>query len=533
MPTITLPYSKAGYYSDLILDYLEKKPELKAFYNRFPSVPAFGQQIEERSSSFSSDIRESLATVLQSQYAGSEASEATLDNIELLKQDNSYSITTGHQLNLFSGPLYFLYKIFSVINLCERLKVEYPDKNFVPVFWMASEDHDFDEINYFNLHGKKFQWQRDAAGAVGELPTDGLEDVAGLLGSELGGSKNGLFLTDLFKAAYLKHQNLSEATRYLANALFAKYGLVIIDGDDQGLKRHVAPYFKRELLDQLTEQKVVSTSEQLEALGYKRQVNPRQINLFYLQPGSRSRIIVTETGYALSDGSLLWTQEEILEELEKHPERFSPNALLRPLYQEVILPNLCYIGGGGELAYWMQLKSCFEAFEVPFPMIMLRNSALLSSSKQWKKFENFDIPVDWLFLKQQELINRYTHKLSEVKIDFSSQKAYLVDQFKALHDLASQTDRSFEGAGAAQEKKQLNGLDRLEKRLLKAQKRKLADHLDRLTDLQNELFPRNSLQERGVNFAEFFLLWDEDLMSRLKRDLDPLNSEFSIVVMAD
>jgi bacillithiol biosynthesis cysteine-adding enzyme BshC len=266
-------------------------------------------------------------------------------------------------------------------------------------------------------------------------------------------------------------------------------------------------------------------------LGYPQQVFPREINLFYLADGLRERIIEKEGQFYVNDTSIVFSRDEILVELEKNPQNFSPNALLRPLYQEVVLPNLCYVGGGGELAYWFQLKDYFKSVKIPFPILLLRNSALLMSENDAKKIEKLEVTLDDLFLPKHELEAKYTRQLSEITIDFTKQKAHLITQFKALYVLVKQTDASFEGAVAAQEKKQINGLVHLEKRLLTAQKRKHADQLKRLTAMQHMLFPNQSLQERLVNFSAFYLEFGDELLSELKQNLDPLAHEFTIVTL--
>ena len=215
--------------------------------------------------------------------------------------------------------------------------------------------------------------------------------------------------------------------------------------------------------------------------------------------------------------------------MDKHPERFSPNVIARPLYQEVILPNLCYIGGGGELAYWLELKSYFEALGVSFPMLLLRYSALLISKKQAEKVKRMDVDVDDLFLTQASLISKKIRKISNIEIDFGPQKQALEAQFEKLLAIAEQTDASFLGAVKAQELKQKKGLEHLEKRLLKAQKRKLKDHVVRLSELQNALFPNQSLQERQLNFSEPFLENGSGLLPQLFNALDPLDQNFLIL----
>lgn len=529
MPIKRIPYRDTGYFSQLMIDYLNEKEATRPFFHRFPKIENFEPQMEEKRNSFSMEMRKNLVQRLRIQYKNTVTSKATDNNITALASENTFTVTTGHQLNLFTGPLYFLYKIFSVINLAERMGTEHPNLHFVPVYWMATEDHDFDEINYFNLHGKKLIWERESGGAVGELSTEGLANVLEVFSKELGPGINAEQLAILFSEAYIKHSNLAEATRALGNELFKSYGLVIVDGNDPELKKAFIPYAEKEITQNLSFDKVTETTTHIESAGYGKQVHPREINLFYLNSGLRERIVERDGIFHVNETGISFSKQEILDELHSHPQRFSPNALLRPLYQEVILPNLCYTGGGGELAYWFQLKDYFEAVEVPFPILLLRNSALLVDSKYVKKLEKLEVPLVRLFLKQFQLKNEYTHQLSNIKIDFSEQREHLKQQFKALHELATKTDRSFEGAVAAQEKKQLNGLDKLEKRLLKAQKRNLADKIERLVQIQDALFPNESLQERTANFSEFYLNYGDRLFSELKENLDPLAHQFTIL----
>ncbi|SHJ09783.1 bacillithiol biosynthesis cysteine-adding enzyme BshC [Algibacter luteus] len=526
-----LPFKETGYFSPLICDYLDKKSVLKPFYNRFPDIDSFNLQIEEKKSTIKKESRDVLVNVLKQQYNEIDTSEITLQYIESLSLDNTFTITTGHQLNLFTGPLYFLYKIVSTINLSKALKERHPEYNFVPVYWMATEDHDFDEINYFNLKGRKFQWNRKAKGAVGELNTEGLNEVYELLSQVLGTSSQAEELKKMFQQAYLHHDNLADATRYLANELFKDYGLVIIDANEPKLKRLFIPYIEEELINQTSFKQVSKTNEVLSKISeaYKIQVNPREINLFYLKENLRERIVFDNSIFKVLNTDIVWGKDEILQEVAKFPERFSPNVILRPLYQEVILPNLCYIGGGGELAYWFQLKQFFDEVKIPFPILLLRNSVLIQSESQHKKLEKLNVSAEDIFLKRDAFINKKVREISNVDIDFSTQKEHLVKQFEDLYKLAKQTDKSFLGAVKAQEVKQLKGLDVLEKRLLKAQKRKLSDEVERMIKIKNELFPNGSLQERNANFSEFYLDYGELLIAMLIKNLEPLKSEFLIM----
>lgn len=336
-----IPFKDTGYFSPLITDYLDEKDELKPFYNRFPKLENFKAQVEEKQQSFSANSRAVLAARLEHQYKNIEASKSTLKNIELLKADNTFTITTGHQLNLFAGPLYFLYKIISTINLTTQLKESYPNYNFVPIYWMATEDHDFEEINYFNFKGKKIQWNTTSQGAVGGLSTNGLDRVLDLFSKELGHGQNADFLKTLFENAYVKHDNLSTATHYLANQLFKAYGLVIIDANDASLKEQFTPFIENELLNSTSYKTVAATNTQLEKT-YNIQVNPREINLFYLKENLRERLVFENGLYKVNNTAITFTKDAILDEVKQHPERFSPNVIMQPIPRSYLAKPVLY-----------------------------------------------------------------------------------------------------------------------------------------------------------------------------------------------
>ena len=238
-----IPYKDSQHFSKLILDYLNKDEKVKPFVNHFPTLENFEKQIVEKQTH--QIDRSALVKVLKEQNQPFNLSKSSKGNIDLLKLDTTFSVTTGHQLCLFTGPLYFIYKIISTINLCEHLTAKYPSNKFVPVFWMATEDHDFKEINHIHLFGKKIEWDTKQNGAVGKMNLDGFESVLSELKLVLGSHKNVDKLITLFKDIYLNNKNLADVKRCLVNELFGKYGLVIIDGDDKDLKKAIYPSDKK------------------------------------------------------------------------------------------------------------------------------------------------------------------------------------------------------------------------------------------------------------------------------------------------
>ncbi len=528
MKVTHIPFKETGFFSKTMLDYLDKKDTIQPFYNNFPDITGFHNQIEEKQKSFRLQSRLVLVDALKSQYKDFTVSDKTNEHIEILKKQNTFTVTTGHQLNLFTGPLYFLYKILSTINLCEELSEKFPEQNFVPIYWMATEDHDFEEINYFNFDGKKVLWNRQDGGAVGRFSIEGLEDVFDVFSNHLGNSKNAKYLKNLFSDGYLKHNNLADATRYIANELFSDYGLVIIDGDDTNLKQLFNPIVKDELENQTSFKAVSETISDLEK-NYKIQVNPREINLFYLGDDSRERIIFEDGIYKVNNTEIIFSKDEILKEVDENPKAFSPNVIMRPLYQEVILPNLCYLGGGGEMAYWLELKDYFDKVNIPFPILLLRNSVQVVSEKQVNKLKKLHISFEELFLKQYDLLSKKVIENSDIKVNFDEKIIFLQNQFSELKEVAKQTDISFVNAVNAQERKQVKGLENLQKRLLKAEKKRQRDLVDRITQLQNEILPNQSLEERQRNFSEHYLEYGFSFIKALKGALKPLQLEFTVL----
>jgi bacillithiol biosynthesis cysteine-adding enzyme BshC len=525
-----LSFRETGYFSELICDYLEQKPALADLYGAFPTLENFARQFDQKAS-FEKEKRLLLADALHKQYArlkGADIGEAVTRQLATLEHNNCFTVTTGHQLNLFTGPLYFLYKIASVINMAKRLNEAYPDKHVVPVYWMATEDHDFAEINHIHHHGGRISWNREAAGPVGRLNSSSLAPVLEELEAILGAGKRSAYLIKLFTNAYLKQDTLADATRYIVHALFGAEGLLIVDGDDADLKRQMHPYFEADLLDHLPQKTTEKASAFLRE-HYTEQVHVRDINLFYIMDNVRERIEKEGEHRVVLNTDIRFTKDSLLEALAKHPERFSPNVVLRPLYQEVILPNLSYTGGGGELAYWLQLKAMFDAYKVPFPMLHLRNSVLWIPKSIARKAVKLDLDTRDLFKSFHALSNAYVHKNSSLETDLSPYTQKLKAMFEELQLLAGKTDATMQGAVNAQEVKQLKGIENLQKKLLKAEKKQAAIQMRQLEEVKQGLFPANSLQERHDNFIAYYMGYGEAFIASLLETLDPFAYTFTVL----
>lgn len=524
-----LSYKDTKYFNSLFCDYLDTKDVLKEFYNNTPELNSFKDQIIEKQSNYDPKFREKLKNIILKQYSCIEINDKLKNTIHSLTDINTFTITTGHQLCLFTGPLYFIYKILTTINLTQKLKDNYPKYNFLPVYWMATEDHDFEEIKSFNFQNSNLYFNSIEKGPVGDISTKEIDSTIDNFASLLPDNNNSRELIELFKSSYLESDNLSQATRKLVHKLFKKYNLIIFDSNSKDLKNIFKPVIKVELYKNLIFNNSKSSINRLVSKGYKIQVNPREINLFYITKGYRSRIIKNKNLFMTDDNLFSWNEDEIDQELSNNPERFSPNVLLRPIFQEYILPNLCYVGGASEISYWLELKNCFDKLNLTYPILLNRNSVLLIESKQLNKLNRLGLDVKDLFLKEHELIAKYLMKLNLNQFNFNEQQNFLVNQFSELRDIAIKTDKSFIGAVNAQEKKQIKGLLNLEKRLLKANKKLNIDKIKRVTKLLNELFPNSKLQERVINFSEFYINNGNDIIDKIYKNLDSLNKKFTII----
>jgi bacillithiol biosynthesis cysteine-adding enzyme BshC len=405
-----------------------------------------------------------------------------------------------------------------VINACKRLKEEYPDFNFVPVYWMASEDHDYDEIKYFHLYGKKYVWETKQNGAVGRFSTQGLEKLI----KEIPGD------TEIFREAYTMNKTLAGAVRHYVNALFGNEGLIVVDADDHELKQLFRPVIEKDIFQNSTLKLVNETNKGLADLGYKTQVFCRDINLFYLDKNIRGRIEKQEGRYMVLDTVLSFSEDEMKKLIADEPEKFSPNVILRPLYQEIILPNLAYVGGPAENIYWLQLKNVFDHFNIPFPMLMPRNFGMVIDHTLDRKLQKTGLDIDLLFEEKNYLFNHWMLKNSKKNLTVGAERTTIKEIYEKLKQRAESIDLTLGPFTGAEGTRVMNGLEKIERRLLRAEKRLHTDKLRQIEAVKDALFPGGNLQERVDNFLNFYQQ-DKQFIARLISHLDPFDYQFNIL----
>ena len=508
--------------------YTVEKPEIMPFYNFRPGIESFKQAIEERQKH--NVNRKLLVEILDEQYATFSKSIAVNRNIQLLKQVNTFTIITAHQPSLFTGPLYYIYKIISTIHLCKKLAAQYPDYQFVPVFVTGGEDHDFEEVNYIHLFGKKLVWENEQKGSVGMMSTQSLEPVLEELKELVGNSELGKEIFQVIQSAYTQNKIYSKATIQLVHELFKEFGLVVFNMNHKDLKKGFIPIIKEEMFNRPSKALVQATADELLKINFKPQAYPRDINFFYIRKNLRERIVLEDNLYKVLNTDLAFTQEEMAQEIEQYPERFSPNVVMRPLFQQHTLPNLAYIGGGGEIAYWLERKTQFEHFGVFFPMLIRRNSVLWIDKSNYKKIKKLGLQTDELFSDADSVIRNYVERQSTQTLEISQEKEIIRKSFEQIAEKGKKIDPTLEKAILAEQTKQMKLLDQLESRLVRSEKQKHETALKQIRSLKEKLFPGNGLQERHDNLLGFYLKYGRRFFDVLLEHLDPLKKQFLVIV---
>lgn len=521
-------YSDTNSFSETLLSYIANDKKLASFIGNQPNFAGFEKQISQKKEKTD---RATLVNILLEQYKSlGNDWQQTNQNIGLLAEQNTFTVTTGHQLNIFTGPLYFIFKIVSTIKLCKELKTKFPDYNFVPVYWMATEDHDFAEINHTQMQGEVIKWDVPAKAATGRMETISMARTVKKYKKLLGLSHNSDKLSKLVEEAYLNHLNLADATRYLVHGLFGKYGLVVIDADDPSLKTIFSPYIKQDLLEQNSFREIVKTTEALEKEGFETQVHAREINFFYLTDEFRERIVETEEGnFQVLHHDITFSKDELLKEIDDYPERFSPNVVMRPLYQEIILPNLCYIGGGSEIVYWLQLKSNFDHYKVTFPILLPRNSAIISNEHLDYKIFRLNLTFKSIFKDANLLKKEYVRIHSKHRLNLNDEWVEMEEIFNRIKERASKIDPTLRPSAEAIKTRLCKAINNLEKKFVKADKLNFEDAISQIDKIKSKLFPNGHLQERVENVGLLYVKYGDDLLNDLMRYFNPLDMKFTIL----
>ena len=525
MRKMLLDRSETGIFSDQQLELVLQGEKLAPFIENSFGRDSFGAQLASKSQNYADEFRETLVEALFQQYGDLPMHSSVQENLEALRSSSTFTVTTGHQMSLLTGPLYFIVKIAEVVQMSNQLNESLEGKKVIPIFWMASEDHDYEEIQSTNIFGKNLEVDYGQRGPVGRFDTTVLselkEEVSGMFREEQ--------LEEISQVLSSYHgESLANATRSLVNELFGDYGLVILDGDDPKLKARFQEIAKKELLEGFVERSVHRTNKDLEQVGIKPQVFVRDINLFYIENGIRERIQWKNDGYLIR-GIGSFTQDRILKELDENPERFSPNALIRPMYQETILPNVCYVGGAGELNYWLQLKTSFESIGLAFPLIKLRNSVMIIDGATMKKMDKIKADIKDVFKEQELWKKEYLAMNAQEDIDTSSLDN-VVKTFKEELSIVLDLNSPYAQSELRKMEKQLEGI---KSKVVREAKSKNEGAMKAIEAIKSRLFPDGGLQERQSNILSFCADGRVKMkIDQILQSIDPFQSGL-IVLMDD
>jgi len=523
-----IPYQQTHAFSRIVRDYLANAPELKPFYSCPPTLEGIEETIRQKQQQ--PIDRETLVAALGEQYRTLETTPAVQRNIERLRAANTFTVCTAHQPNLFTGPLYFIYKILHTIRLAAYLEESLPQYAFVPVYYMGSEDADFAELNHTYVAGKLIEWKKEQGGAVGRMLVDRtLVQLIDELEGQLVAQPHGPEVIGLLRRCYTPGRTIQEATFELVNSLYGAYGLVVLIPDNGILKARMKQVFEDDLFRNTSSGIVQQTSERLGAV-YNVQAHPREINLFYLKDNIRERIVRDGDGFRVNNTDLQFSEAEMRAQLDACPECFSPNVILRGLYQETILPNLAFIGGGGEMAYWLQLKDLFAHYGVVYPVLVLRNSFLVMEKKWEDLVRRMELSLAEAFLPLDELMNLIVTRYSNHSVRLNGKLESAGELFEQIRSQASAIDPTLAQHVAAIKARSIKNLEELEKKMLRAEKRKFGDQQRQLQKIKETLFPNNGLQERVENFSGFYAQWGRGFIDALYEHSLALEQQFTVLL---
>jgi len=522
-----IPFEKIQSLSFKDVTYQAQPEWISSFISFTPDLEGLKKAVLARKD-FSTD-RALLVSVLEEQYRNVDEATYVNQQIALLGNENTFTVITAHQPSLFGGPAYYFYKICSAINLAETLKREMPQYHFIPVFINGGEDHDFDEVKSLKLFGKTLAWETNQRGSVGRFRTEGLEEAFQELDAILGQNETASALRNIFKTSLQHAESYNDFVLRWVHAIFGKYGLIVASMDNPSLKKSFIPYMEREILQRESERLVLETQERLLQFHFKPQAFPRDINLFYMMDGVRERIVFENGSYHVQHTDLTFTEGEIIEHLHAFPERFSPNVVMRPVYQESVFPNIAYVGGGGEIAYWLERKQQFEHLGVFFPALIRRNSVMCISKAMQKSMDKLGITEDDILLDEEKLIIRYIEKHASTDFHLNEENQVVRALFSTLSAKAKSVDPTLENLVLSEGHKVEKALDAIETRLKRALKHKEETNINQLKNLRSKFFPGNGLQERSESFLQHVVSENGGITDAFVKLLNPLEKSFQFV----
>jgi bacillithiol biosynthesis cysteine-adding enzyme BshC len=521
-----LPFSQVPHTTRLFTDFLTYLPNVQPFY---PRSPHFGEWLKEEAAriSYDSERRERVTAILERQNKSWDASPQTLANLGRLRK-GAAAVVTGQQVGLFGGPMFAIYKALTAVKLAEEATAAGVDA--VPVFWLATYDHDLAEVNHISIPGPDGAPQvlatlsHDVAGApvsavrLGDEIAPLVEQAVKLLGD--------CEATQLLRECYRPGETLGTAFARLYARVFAEWGVIVLDASDGELDRVAEPMFRAAIeraheLDAI----LLARGKTLEAAGYHQQVKvtSSSVLLFTMRQGARTPIQRRGNGEAeefvigTDSGAEKLSPAEMLARISSTPEHFSPNVLLRPIIQDYLLPTLAYTGGAAEAAYFAQAGAVYEALLGRVTPIVPRFSATLVEPKVQRVLERHGTSVPDVFNGPDALRCQLAERglPADLQAAFEAAKKSLDSHLSSVKEKLVKLDRTLVDAAETARSKIEHQLDRLHSQAARAEALKselVARHAEMLSQA---LYPDKGLQERGIGGIYFLARYGREFLHQL------------------
>lgn len=517
---------------NLFLDYLYEFENVERFYKKNFRNQEQYEELFKTLEKYDRPHRAQLVNTIRAQYENIKISKQTQSNIEALYSNKTIAVVTGQQLGILGGPLYTLYKTITAIKLSNYLKERYDNYQFVPVFWLEGDDHDFDEVRKISLLDTNNQLftlkyndgleEEINRGSIGQLKLNqNIENFFNELSNNLRETEFKNSLIDFLKSSYQPNTTFLEAFRSLMINIFDEYGLIIFNPLDPSVKKLLTPIFSKEIINYRDHTGyLVERSAELEEF-YHAQVKVKPINLFYIENNERLLLEPADNDYRLKGRRKKFTQEDLLAQLNYAPERFSPNVLLRPICQDYLFPTAFYIGGPSEISYFAQLSPLYEIYNINQPIIYPRASATITEKGVKTILEKYNLKCINFFISKDELITNIVTQNSSMDINllFNESLSNIEKVILLLGENLSLIDKSLYELTLKTKQRIEENLQYLKNKAVELEKSKHEVTIRQLSKIHNILYPNNNLQEREINFSYFANKYGLDILKWIFNEL--------------
>lgn len=542
-----IPYSKLPGFNEFFNDYISDFNSVKDFfnYNYSEKENIFKSLLDKEENYLSKNLftRSELADILMIQNKFFNASDSTINNIELLRQDNTFAVVTGQQTGILTGNLYTIIKAINAYRLSKKLSEDFPEYNFVPVFWLEADDHDFLEINNINVFDREnklakleyFQngtpQEKYLSPVNSVILDDYIEKFKSDLSETLIKTDFSESVFDFINRSYKPGISFPIAFARFMNYLIGDLGIVFCNPADKEIKKLLIPVFEKELNTYPEAcERVIETSAVIEQK-YEPQVKPQPINIFYCHNGHRHLIEPRpENIFALKNSRQRFEKPQLIEQLYTNPENFSGNVILRPICQDYLLPTIAYVAGPSEIAYFGQFKSVYKYFEVNMPVIYPRVSVTLLENKVSKFLNPNNLSVDELF-DEKKITSKFMNKINELKVDeiFNNLK----DELNALYysfgiDL-EQIDKNLINTFRNKNEKYIESLDFLKDKFIESQVRQNESSISKLKSAIQSIYPDEVMQERYMNIVYYINKYSSGILQKITESMELDNFNHQVI----